>query len=518
MPSFLRTRSADNHIPARRTSAAPSHAPREPKRAAPKRAAQDGFALIEVLVTSLIVGLIVVGTFTGFGVAGDKTADQRRRSQATELAAESQEQLRSDSASALEGLENTPHSYTETLNGTTYTITESTKYINDATQGTTCTSPSSSEASKTSSSYLQIESLVKWTARETSPEVEQTSIVTPPTGSSIELEALNGASPEEGVSGVASAVEYTGVESTAPTTVEGTTGSLGCVVFGAIPATSATFTLKPPLGYVTPAGVFTFSPEPLTLAPNITTHKSFLLGDGGTIKGEFTYNNATTYEGKAVQGETFVAFNTKMGVAPEFTLASPNPTYEASGEQKYTPASSGPASSVETPHHSPGYPTGDLFPWPSRDYVVYAGDCTANNVTTGDYVEALVKPGAVTTVQVPLSRVVLNVYSGTSTSSALTTEKLPVQITDTGCSSVTPNNATKGLYVHTQTLSGSGHLENQFQPYGSYSLCVYSAVKKANYTVSYKNETMAGSTRNILLGEAKTVGEQTYAANPTTPC
>jgi type II secretory pathway pseudopilin PulG len=514
MPNFSRTPSADHRPRARRWSAIRQCSP---DAAVFDARAEDGFTLLEVVITAFIVGLIVVSTFTGFSVVSDKTADQRRHSQANELAAESQEQLRSDPANTLEALESSPHSYTQTLNGTKYTITESAKYISDTSQGTTCASPSSTEAGKTSSSYLQITSVVTWASLEASPRVEQSSIVTPPTGSSLELSAVNGAVPEEGVANISGAVEYTGVEASSPTKVEGTTGSLGCVVFGAIPATAATLTLKPPTGYVNPAGVFKFGPEQVTLAPNITSHKEYTLGDGGAIKGEFTYNNSATYNSKPVRGETFVAFNSKMGTAPEFTLASPNTTYETSGEEKYTPAATGSVTSVETPVHSPGYPTGDLFPWPASHYVVYAGDCTANNVVASDHVEALVKPGLPTPVKIPLSKVTLNVYTGTSgTPVGLTSEALPVQITDTACKGVTPNNATKGIYVHTQALAaGTGQLENPLQPYGAASLCVN--YKTKNYTVSYTNENVTGSTRNIYLGSG-TGGEQAVATvTPTTP-
>jgi Tfp pilus assembly protein PilV len=476
---------------------------------------EDGFLLVEVMVSALLVALIVVATFNGFDVANRTSADQRRHNQAAVLAAQSQEQLRSDPAPALEALEFAPHTYTQALNGTTYTISEAAKFINDKTQGLTCTAPS--EASKQSSSYLQITSTVSWTALNASrPKVEQSSIITPPTGSSLEIDAINGGSPEEGVSGVNASVEYTGVESSLPTTVEGTTGGLGCVVFGAIPATAATLTVKPPTGYVTPSATFKIPPEQVTMAPNLTTHEEYIVNRGGTIKGEFAYEGKTEFESKPVKGETFVAFNTKL-TAPEFILASTSYSYEAGGEERYTPLGGKAATTAETPVHT-GYPTGNVFPWPSK-YVVYAGDCPKNSVTATTNPEGrtneevLVSPGATSTVKIPLSRVILNVYTGKASSpGALTGEQLEVQITNIGCKEPTPDDANAPLYVHNQKLSG-GHLENQFQPYGSFTLCVYSPVKKKNYTVNYANERQTGSTRNIYLEEVET-GEQAVAASP----
>lgn len=514
MPSFPRTLSAALRR-SRRSSwigrvATTARAAAARSRGALRSAAtEDGFLLIEVLISAMLVALIVIATFNGFDVVNRTAADERNHSQAADLAAESQEQLRSDPATALETLEQTPHSYTKTLNGTKYTITESAEYLRGKTGESTCTSPTSSQSGQGESSYLRITSLVAWHAfsnAKSQGELQQSSVITPPTGSALEVEAANGASPEEGVSGVNADVEYTGVESTEATLVEGTTGSLGCLVFGAIPATTATLSVKPPHGYVTPAGAVKVPSEKVTIAPNITTHKEYTFNRGGAIKGEFTW------EGKAVEGETFVAYNNGMITAPEYILASPSTTYESGGEERYTPGlGSSAVKSVETPVNPSGYPTGDLFPF-TTGYTVYAGDCPANNVSTADQASPspIVKPGATTIASIPMSYVTLNVYKGTSTSSELETEPLSVQITNTGCASSTPNNATKGIYVHEQKLSG-GHLTTPYQPFGSFTLCVYSGAKKANYSVSYANSTAAGSTRNILLGKEETT-EQGYVS------
>jgi type II secretory pathway pseudopilin PulG len=468
--------------------------------------------LIEVLITAFIVGLIVVATFTGFSVANNTSADQRRHNNAAVLAAESQEQLRTDPANALEALENNPHTYTETLNNTTYTIKESAKFINDKTQASTCTAPS--EASKQSSSYLQITSVVSWTAaNSTYPKVEQSSIVTPPTGSALEIDAVNGGTPEEGVTGMQASAEYTGVESSKSTTVEGTTGIDGCLVFGAIPATAATVTAKPPLGYVTPSDTFKIPPEAVTLAPNLTTHEEYTVNRGGAIKGEFTY------KGSPVKGETFVAFNSKLN-SPQFVVASTAYSYESGGEERYTPLAGTQATLAESPVHT-NYPTGNIFPWPTK-YIVYAGDCVKNNVTETTNPEGLkpeevlVEPGKTATVKIPMSHVLLNVNTGTvKTPGSLTSEAMPVRITNTACEKTTPNDATGSLYIHEQEVPiGTGHLENPYQPFGGASMCVYSPLQKKNYTVTYTNEKQEGSTKTIYLGSG-TVGEQTVANVPS---
>src|ERR1700724_2610614 len=91
----------------------------------PLPGSQDGFLLIEVIVSAVLVGIIVIATFTGFAVVNRVSADERFHNQAAALAAESQEQLRSDPASALQTLES-GHSYKQTIGGTTYTIAQQT--------------------------------------------------------------------------------------------------------------------------------------------------------------------------------------------------------------------------------------------------------------------------------------------------------------------------------------------------------------------------------------------------------
>src|SRR5271165_6538171 len=81
---------------------------------------QDGFLLIEVMISALLVALVVVATFNGFDLVNRTDANQRDRSEAYLLAAESQEQLRSEPASALETLAekgSSGHAYTSKVNG-----------------------------------------------------------------------------------------------------------------------------------------------------------------------------------------------------------------------------------------------------------------------------------------------------------------------------------------------------------------------------------------------------------------
>jgi hypothetical protein len=343
------------------------------------------------------------------------------------------------------------------------------------------------------------------------------------------VDVLNGASPEAGVANVNAVAKYTAEEAPEATTVEGTTGTAGCVVFGAIPATLAKLEVKPPLGYVTPSGAFKLPIEEVTIAPNITTHKTFTLNEGGAIEAKYTYKGATSAE---ITGDTFVAFNTSMITTPQFILGDTTFSYEGSGEQRYTGLLSSAASNkYATIAHTPattGYPHGDLFPFPAaKKWLVFAGDCSKNDPTETANPEglkpseAIVEPGKTTPVEVALSKVPLNVYTGTKASpGALYAEatKLPTRLTNTSCeASGTPDNAAAFSYVHEQNTVSGGHLESPYQPFGNFTLCLYSAKENKNYTLKIANERQENTAHTIYLKEG-TAGEQTVTSNPVAKC
>ena len=100
----------------------------------PNFASERGDSLMEVLISSMIVGLIVVGTFVGFDAVDQISAQEREHNEAATLANESQEQLRTDPASVLETLGATGHSYTQTVSHTAYTIKQTAELSRSAVQ------------------------------------------------------------------------------------------------------------------------------------------------------------------------------------------------------------------------------------------------------------------------------------------------------------------------------------------------------------------------------------------------
>jgi len=463
------------------------------------------------MISALLVALIVTATFNGLDVATRFSKDQRHHDQAQILAAQSQEQLRTEPASALDVLESNPHKYSIAIGGETYTITQEAKAVSASGSSTGC---SATEATAQTGANILVSSRVSWPQQVAAkrPEVKQASLITPPTGSALEVDVINGEGG--GVSGVTARAKFIPNEAGSYNTVEGTTGPAGCVVLTGIQSTAATVEIVEKAGFVTPSGALKVEPKELTIAPNITTHYAVEYAEGGRIAAQYTYEGATTYGGKEVKGESFVAFNSETKVKPEFETGAAGFEYEGSAEEAYRRSTSSRFAATNFTAAGAKYSAGRLFPF-KAGWTVYAGDCPANNVEKGDEVGGvIVKSGSTTTVKVPLSYTKLSIYTGVSSSlepGELTKETSGgnVKIINTSCSSAEePINAYNPYYTHEQTETlAEGRLENPFQPFGNFQLCVDWKKSKA-YTVSYTNAKAAGSAPKIYLKQ-KTTAEKT---------
>jgi len=495
---------------------------------------EDGLTLIEVVITSLFVALIVVGTLTGFQVIDRVSADQRFHNVAAQLAEESQQQLRSDPASTLNLLAGTSKAMrnyvTKNVDGTVYTITQAAAYVNESKPSSDCLATAASESSsKGDGDYLRVTSSVTWPqikAAKREP-VTESSIITPPDGSALEVDATNGWSPEEPLAGVTALVKYTGVEATEATNLEGTTGTAGCVVFGGIPSNSAKVEIKEIPGYVTTSGAVKVPPREVTIAPNITTHDAVVLNEGGAITAKFMYtppagteSSTFTHEGRVetVTGDTFVAAFEEATSANEFTVGATKFEYEASGEHKYKPVTGTYGINATTPMGT-GYTKGDLFPFPSlatkKYWIVYAGDCKENNANSIDSAvtdgKATVEAGkTMAEVKVPMTYLQVNVYTGTSAAQgALASTAYKVKITNTTCAKApVPSNASAANLEHTQETTTLGHLEHPFQAFGKEQVCLYNPAEKHTYTFEANLNSTTEHSDTIYLKQK----EETYTS------
>jgi len=482
---------------------------------------QDGFLLIEVMISAMLVALIVTATFNGLDVATRITADQRHHDQAAILAAQSQEQLRSEPATALDILETKPHVYTTKIGGTTYTITQEAKAVSASGNTTGC---NATESTAQTGANILITSKVSWPQQAAAkrPEVKQASIITPPTGSAIEVDVLNG--ENGGVAGVTARAEFIPNEAGSYNTVEGTTSSSGCVVLTGIQATSAKIEIVEKPGFVTRWGALKVKPKELTIAPNVTTHYQVEYAEAGRIEAQFTYKEGTTFEGKEVKSDTFVAYNNGTGIKPEYEVGSTAFTYQTTGpeaSEEFYRALTGSYAPISYTAAGSKYSVGRLFPL--KGWIVYAGDCPANNVAkTPEVGGVVVKSGAKTNVKLPLAYTKLSVYTGNTSAKQgeLTKENIKggVKITNNSCAGAEePLNGYSPIYTHEQkeTIAGAG-LENPFQPLGSFTMCVADAKKEKTYTVNYTNSSITGPTPVAIYLGQKTLAQKAFEISQET--
>jgi len=490
---------------------------------------EHGFLLIEVLVSTLLVGLMVVASITGFTALTRTSSDERQHDEAALLAAQSQQQLRSDPASTLLAFANGEKSYEATVAGTTYTIVQKASFGN----GSSTTGCSATETTKGQGTYILVSSTVTW-AHMVGPAVTESSLITPPTGSALLVEVSSGEVP---TSGIPIVVKYIPSGTSSSTSIEQTTGATGCVLFAGIPATEATVEVKETQGIVNKYGTQSWPPQTVTLAPNILTHAPTIkLAPGGAITASFTYEGATSYTHKnnaqtanvveAVTGDTFVAFNVEMAQAPEFEKGNTiKPTPFTAGLFEVAPGAPGSyAETAESPTEPVRYPRGNLFPFPAgKAWTAYAGDCTANKPETFDASvkseTVSLKPGEDATLKMPMTYVLLDVYSKSqaeikamkekseATWPALeTTNGWLTTLTDVKCSGVKPNNETVDNIKHTQytSLGGErgGHLSAPFLPFGEYELCLATGTKSYKLKKPFVNKNPAEPVSlNIYLNE-----------------
>jgi Tfp pilus assembly protein PilV len=491
------------------------------------RAPQDGgFALIEVIISAMLVAIIVIATLTGFESVGRATADERFHDQAALLLSEAQEALRSDPANAFDALvaetkANEPHTYTVILHGgsgsETYTVTQSAVYVESTAQAIACSTGSKA----TPALNIQVTSSVTWPQLVAAKRkaLTQSSVITPPDGSGLQVDVFNEeTNPVTHVEGATVNVTE------GATTTTATTGKEGCTVFAAIPSDVVNLEVYRP-NYVSPGGEYKVIAKEVSIAPNLTTHRTVTLEEGGAIEAEFVYKKLTEFEKMPVTGDTFVVSNTKMGIQPEFELGStkittfPEGTYEAlTGLYE---------SKATTPINAEDYAYGNLFPFATSGWSVYAGDCTENKPPSSVAEEeevnnegkAAVQGGETVKVKVPMSYVNLSVYSGTEKTPGTVEaageasnkgEPYAIKITNKGAAKeckFTPNNAVKEASVtHLQHIlttkenaAHAGHLQAPFQPFGKFELCLWNRTAKKTYAISYENKTIAGTQDEIFL-------------------
>jgi type II secretory pathway pseudopilin PulG len=444
---------------------------------------ESGFALIETMVSAMLLIIVAVGVFTAFDSGTRATAEERHRAQAHGLADDDQARIRSlptqcptSSQSCTTAVESllTPQSRVVTLDGTQYTIVSRAQFATENTSTNPCT------AGVGSRDYLQISSTVTWPSKGNRPAVVASGLVPIPRRGTLLVNVVD--RDNDPVSGV-------GVSGTGPASFSGTTGQAGCVRWTNLRPSPPNYAMTvsgggrvdqdgnpPPGNAPTPT-------QTVSVGADSSTTLDLLLDFPGSIQ-PITFRTRN-YSNTLVNTSTdaVTVFNTGMSSAKSFgTPGSPATSLSASG----------------------------LFPFTSP-YAVYAGLCAQNNPGTGvGLASVTVNPGQAVAPSAPLQipALQLTVRDGSSSTSPGAAEpSAVVRVEDTGC----PDTPTTGFKRSIGPTNSSGQLPNPGLPYGSYQVCADSNIVYLGNTYHVFNYVRSGSSienvpvQNLSAGTPRTI-------------
>lgn len=435
---------------------------------------EGGFALIEVLISALLLAIVAAGVFTAFDATTRATARERYRARANALAEQDLERTRSLRIGDLATLNQTR---TVALDGTTFTIVSRSQFLTETATTSTCASGTGSR------DYLQLTSTVTWPKMAPDPPVTAATVVSPPSGSLVPNAGSLLVSLDDSQGNGISGVTLTGSGAGSFT---GTTGPTGCVLWRNLPAgTYSMIAGGAASGMVDPSG-------------NPPTSQTVSVVDQGTNTVDLVYDrpgsiNNITFQTRAYNTNTLVpsssdaaiVFNSGMVTGPRLLGTGGGPQQAS-------------------------FSTSGLFPF-SSPYSVYAGTCDQNAPPSGPALASVTVPpgGGVSPSQpIQLPALQLTVHSGDN--AALPGSAVPgarVTVKDLGCSNL----------VRTFTTNSSGQLPNPGLPYGTYEVCgqaTIASIQRRNYVLTGilpitkeavpVQNTTAGTVRDIYLGTAAT--------------
>lgn len=471
-------------------------APRKLRPAYARARSEQGLTLLEVLVASLIVALIAVGTFTGFSSATKSSADSRAHAQATQLAGQDEERLRGLTIPELDALvepattaraENgdcveevsvgswnywsqASTEFCESPTGLTGTSYKGTVF--SVTSSATPKTPSASSSLSTCEAtghvapYLQTTSNVTWRTLGSRQPVTQSSIVSSPSATALLTKVLN--QNEEPVAGA----NVTMTSESPAETVNRTSPASGCVVFAGIQASHVNVDASEP-GWINQNGQASSTPVSVALTSGQTTEKTLIIAKPGGILVRFI-EAASTH--KEVEGLTFYAFNSD-------SVATPN-GYVGGSPALY-------AKEATLPEVLFPFRNTSTKPTKPAEYTVFAGECEADSPQTTSGIAnptIQVEPGVTNSKPVNVELPALNITVDTGKTSPSTPFTTPekAMIINKSCEGATAREPATITYKHEAPLTSSGNLKYPFQPFSrELELCI---VKKTSATAYYKYE------------------------------
>ncbi len=426
---------------------------------------EDGYALIEVLISALVAALIGVAIFGLMGVSARQGSEERNRARAYAVAQEDQARMRGMRISQLNKYSNTR---TVTQDNVTYTVVSTAQFVNDQTGTVSC------GAANSTADYVKVQSKVTWPTLGTRPPTILQSLIAPPNGS---LDPDNGTLTINAINAAGVGIGGVGLSGTGPSSFSGTTDSAGCAQFADIPG--GNYTLTPTASGVVDQDGNAPAAKTISVIGGGTASVTLQFDTGGSVPVTFVTKRYGATTTTASSADTLTAFNTGM----------------TQGEVFGTPGGTRTASKTATP----------LFPFTSPD-TFYAGSCTGNlpdATATAAYKSVVVPAGgtaATQTIQLPSLN--LTVKSGSSSSSPGSNVNAgTVVVYDLNCT-VSGNPVRR-----TMTTNSSGQLADPGLPWSTYAVCASNGTR-FNYDSSedVKNLTSGTNLTLYMTGTGSATG------------
>jgi prepilin-type N-terminal cleavage/methylation domain-containing protein len=431
---------------------------------------EDGFALIEVLVSALVLAIVAAAVLALLQTTTRSAAAERQHAQAFSLAQEDQARLRSLRLSTLNRIsqENKALSeHTYTLGGTVFTVKSEGVFINNSTR-----QPSNCTSGQTSADYVQITSTVSWGGHK---PVTLQSIVSPSNGS---LDPNHGTLLITAKKVGNIALPGLGLKGSGPGTFSGTTDSTGCANFSDLPAGNYVIT---PSG----AGLVGIDGKP----PHAVEF-GVSAGTSSTLPLQYDYGASIPVE-----------FEYRVGSSNEFKPAKLDSvfTQNSVGTGEYW---------SPTKARELLFTAGPIYPFSNGDSI-WAGSCAINNpensagIATYTFHSGEV---ATTPLHLKVPALELTIKSGTSIVSGAT-----ITITDENCK---PEGK---VFRRTYVSQAQGHQSNLSNgqpeyglPYGSYEICASGLIAGHNRRVFVKKISVKSftSTKSETLDISGTTSEK----------
>jgi Tfp pilus assembly protein PilV len=457
-----------------------------PTRARRAPSDEDGFILIEVLVSALILAVVAGAVLTLIATTTRSAASSRSHSTAYGLAQEDQARMRSLRLSTLKSY---GHVTEPTIDGTKFFVESKAFFVNHKSGTASCTEANAS------ADYVEITSTV---SSPTMPNpVSLQSIVSPSSGS---IDSTHGTlvfQVNNALGGGVAGVSIASTGSGNPGSFSGTSESTGCAIFADIPSGNYKITAAG-TGLITPEGTTTFVKEQVGAPAGGTQQVAINFDKPGTLATSFVYKDPATGLLNPAPVDSMELFESENG-SKTVTFGTPNLTARSA-----------------TLENTVAYPF-------KTAYGVYAGSCTSSNpdpegkkINAAALVSVLVPAGghANATLQVPALNLTVTNSSGTPVQGA------KVILTDTTCkyngSNVKREFTTDkvGHLVNSKTELESSTLAVGL-PFGTYSICVSAKVGSSTRRAEATGAS-AVTVNNLSTAVSKTLALGTSSSSECT--